>query len=31
MSVLVRKKFLPLFWDEEILPLTEIFNLGKSM
>jgi hypothetical protein len=26
-----RKKFLPLFRDEEILPLAEIFNLGKSM
>ena len=30
MSVLFRKKFLPLFRDEEILPLTEILYLGKS-
>jgi hypothetical protein len=30
MSVLFRKKFLPLFRDEEILPLIEIFYLGKS-
>jgi hypothetical protein len=25
-----RKKFLPLFRDEEILPLTEILYLGKA-
>jgi hypothetical protein len=30
MSVLFRKKFLPLFRDEEILPLTEILYLGKK-
>jgi hypothetical protein len=31
MSVLFRKNFLPFFRDEEILPLTEIFYLVKSM
>jgi hypothetical protein len=30
MSVLFRKKFLPFFRDEEILPLTEIFFLGTK-
>jgi hypothetical protein len=31
MRVLFRKNFLPLFRDEEMLPLTEILYLGKSM
>jgi hypothetical protein len=31
MRVLFRKNFLPLFRDEEMLPLREILYLGKSM